>query len=221
MIPGGGYHSYFEQVVGFASQGELETEIRAARAEYFAETGEVREDEPGFEARIEAFTEWYVLDRPVASANRTPLELFLASQRAALGTDDVAIFEGFRQSFRGLFEFLKVNKEHLIVRDLATGAKLGIFERRTPVGMTKGSILDARIINFGGEQVFTRSILYHPLAVRKLILAETKALKGQDRAAQDALLRKLSIARLRCDRYHRVDVERLYRQLLSEEPPPA
>jgi len=221
MIPGGGYHSYFEQVVGFASRGELEPEIRAARAEYFAETGEVREDESGFEARIEAFTEWYVLERTAAAGNRTPLELFLSSQRAELSADDIAIYEGFRQSFRSLFEFLKVNKEHLIVRDLAADSKLGIFERRTPAGMTKGSILDARVINFGGEQVFTRSVVYHPLSVRKLILAQIKALHGQDRAAHDALLHKLSIARLRCDRYHRVDVERLYRQLLIDEPPPA
>jgi hypothetical protein len=221
MMPGGGYHSFFEQVVAFASSTDFENEIRDARSEFFADTGEIREEEKGFEARSEAFTEWYVLERIVTSANRTPLEMFLIAKRAGLGADEISTYEGFRHSFRGLFEFIKVNKERLIVRDLASNSKLGVSEKRVAIGTAKGTILDARVIHFCGEQVLTRSVLYHPLSVRELILEQVKLLKGQERRAYLDFMRKLSIARFRCDRYQRVNAERLYQQVLGVTSPAA
>lgn len=217
MIVSGGYQPYFEQLVVFASAGELEQEIKQARGEYFSLSGGVREDEPSFEPRIEAFTEWYVLDRVLGDGNKTPLELYLSSKRGELGAEEVEVYEGFRNSQRGVFEFLKTRKEHLLVRDLSTRQKVAIFERRQPAGLEKGAVLEARVLNFRGNPIFTKGIIYHPMEVRKFIVAEVKKLMKQDPAAYPQLVRWLSLARLRCDRYRRVDPVRLYRQTIDEQ----
>lgn len=215
MVSGAGYQAHFDRLVEFASSGALEEEVRTARVDYFAEIGEVHEDEPSFEARTEAFIEWYVLDRVIPSKNQTPLELFLSVQRDALGDDEIAVYQGFRASFRSLFEFQKVRRDHLLVRDLASMKKLPIFERRQPRGLEKGSIFDARVVRFGDHDIFTRGIIHHPREARRVILDAVKRVHDLPREDFARLRRRLSRARLRCDHYRRVDVERLYRQILA------
>jgi hypothetical protein len=215
MVLGGGYQTFFDQLVEFASAGTFAHEVKTARDDYFSETGEVREDEPSFEARMEAFTEWYVLDRVLPDRNQTPLELFLAERRDALGAEELEVYRGLRDSYRSLFEFHKARKEHLIVRDLSSMRKLPIFERRQPYGLEKGAIFDARVVSFHGNDIFTRGIIHHPREARKVILEEAKRSQDLPREEFARLRRRLSFARLRCDHYRRVDVSRLYRQILT------
>ena len=58
-------HPAYEQMVQFASQGELEQELVLAREQYVSRTGDMLASDPSYERRIASFLEWYVLDRPV------------------------------------------------------------------------------------------------------------------------------------------------------------
>ncbi|MFH1811099.1 MAG: hypothetical protein ABIJ09_20330 [Pseudomonadota bacterium] len=221
MTANGGYHPYLERLITFASEGSFESEIQLAREEYFAESGPVREDEPSFDARLEGFTEWYVLERTVPSRHRTPLELFLSEQRGQIDAEDVEVYEGFRLTRRTLLEFVKSKDDHIIARDLFSGRKQAFFERRKLAGVDKGTLFDARVLQFRGVEVLTRSTIFHLDEVRRLILAECKRLRRGAVEEQSALTRKLSLARLRAERYRRVDSERLYRQVLDGTTLPA
>lgn len=220
MVQSGGYQAYLEQVVAFASVGEFEEELRVAHAQYFAATGDIREDEPSYETRMEGFTEWYVLDRPVAGQQKTPLDLFLQQRSAGLSSDELGVYQGFRRGSTGLYEFLKVRKQQLLVRDLLSRNKVSVFERRQPAGLARGILLSGRLLTFRDHTVLTRSVLYHPYEVRKLVQKELKRRRPVTVSEVHELLHLLSVARLRCDRYHRVDPERLYLQTLAETAGP-
>ncbi|MBI4379418.1 MAG: hypothetical protein HY578_10015, partial [Nitrospinae bacterium] len=52
-------------------------ELKKARTEYTKVAGEVFEDDKSFEMRMNSFLEWYILDRPISSKNKTPLQTYL------------------------------------------------------------------------------------------------------------------------------------------------
>lgn len=210
------FPSYWERLVAFASEGKLGEEIRLARSQYFAQSGELHDDEPSFERRIEGFTEWYVFDYLVTDTKRSPLDLFLASQRGQISAAEIAVYEAMRGSRRSLFEYLKSKGSALWVRDLSSQTKLLVVELSPLVAVDKGDIIDARLVTFRGQTLCTASPIIHPADMRRPITKLVKQVRKKRPQDFDALRSALSLARLRCDRYRGVVNLRLYRQALAE-----
>ena len=207
---------YINRALEFSTRGPLQQEVRRAREQYFQQSGQLHDDEPSYELRIEAFSEWYLLDYLRAENRRPPLDTFLAEQRSQLSAEDIAIYEAMRSSRRSLFEFLKHKKDLLLLRDLQDNKKLLLVEETPLLGIERGQLLDGRLVRFKGMLVIRGSVVIHPASVRRNILKRIKKLHKQRPQDFDAFRRALSLARLRCDRYHNVAAERLYVQTLGE-----
>lgn len=208
--------NYINKALDFSAQGILEQEIHKARKEYFRHSGDLHDDEPSYEQRIEAFSEWYLFEYLLPVNKRPPLDSFLAQQRSQLSAEDIAIYEAMRSTRRSLFEFIKYKNDQLMLRDLKDKSKLLLVEEIPVAGLHRGHILDARMMSFKNMLVIRSSVLIHPDAVRKLILKSIKKIKKTSSVDFSVLREALSLARLRCDRYRNVAPERLYTQTLSE-----
>ena len=77
-------------------------DIVEAKKEYFSQSGgEVHEDDRCFEQRMQAFFNWYLLDRQ--KAGRSPVQRFLQEQGAKLESRDKDFIIGLTQSRLGLY----------------------------------------------------------------------------------------------------------------------
>lgn len=206
------YHQQLEQLTAFATGEPHQDQVLAAKAEYFAHTGEVFDDDRSFEPRMAAFLEFYLFDRKLPGKGQTPAELFLAEKGPQLGAEERATLEGFTKTLHSLFEVRKLHAGGIRVRDLFTGEDHEVYERRSVAGMAKGDILEARLIPNGGRALFAPAFCYHPKEARKAILKEIKRQKKKPDpdSSPEKLIYALSRMALKVERYRNIAVEAIY-----------
>jgi len=190
-------------------------DIVDAKKEYFGATGgEVHEDDRCFEQRMQAFFNWYLLDR--AKNGTTPVQRFLQEQGASLESRDKDVI-GLTQSRMGLYEyrgrrgFLRPPKQGQVrVRDIITSDDFNVTERRQMHGLEIGDIFEARLVPVGGTYHFSSSFTYHPRGMRRAILREVKRRKKQGQVAVRDLLWELERMQLQSERFKNVSIEAIY-----------
>ncbi len=200
----------FEELVAFAGSEALMPELLKAKAAWFAMTGEVYADDPLFEMRMAGFLEFYVFDRKLEDQGVTPAELFWRNGKFQ-NPADAPIFEGFLHTWHALFEVRKLSSDTFRLRDLFTDKDADVFERRQLVGISKGDIIEARLLPMEDKLVLSKAFFFHPAVVRKAILAEIKR-RRKSVAAFDTqqFLHALSRMQLKYERYRNIDPLQIY-----------
>jgi hypothetical protein len=88
-----------------------------------------------------------------------------------------------------------------------------VVERRAVVALSKGDLLEARLLPHEGKLHFSSASTYHPREVRKAILKEARRLQdgsGWGRPEIEEFLAVLSRMALSFERYRNVRVESIY-----------
>jgi hypothetical protein len=204
------FSEYTDTLFTFASAGGLEDEIRRARGEFFADVKDVYAEEEFFEERINAFLEWYTLDRTIGRTGKTPLDLFLERSHSRIAADHLAYLEGLRDARHAIFELQRVAEGRVDVRDAFTGERFAVTERRPLVTLRRGDLCETRLVPHGGDLHFSRTFLIHPRETRRTILREIRRAKGERRLDAPAFMRTLAVLWVRSRRYKGVDPHDLY-----------
>src|SRR5256885_10174831 len=150
-------------------------DIVDAKKEYFGGTGgEVHEDDRCFEQRMQAFFNWYLLDRQKSGSS--PVQRFWQEQGATLEARDKDVIMGLTQSRLGLYEyrgrrgFLRPPKQGQVrVRDVVTGDNFNVTERRQMHGLEVGDLFEARLVPLAGTFHFSSSFTYPPREMRRAL----------------------------------------------------
>lgn len=211
MEPSPTYQPYFDQLTSFASAEERKADLVAAKAEFFNLTGEVFEDDKVFEMRMVSFLEYYLFDRPSPSSRKTPAQEFYELRLQASEPEEAAAYRGFLETIHGLFEVRKLGKQQVRLRELFSGKDHDVTERRQLAGMEKGDILEARLIPYAGQKLFSSAFCYHPREVAKTILKEVKRRKKKEplRLAKEMAWECAKMA-LKVERYRQIAIEKIY-----------
>jgi hypothetical protein len=209
---------HINKLYSFASGGLLKDEILKARAEFFSDVKDVYVEEHFFEERVNAFLEWYSLDRVVGRSGRTPLDLFLESCGGELSAEEAGFFEALRSSRHSLFRLQRHDSGVAVLDDAFAGDRLQVAVDRPMVTLKKGDLIDTRLIPLADGLCFGRSFLVHPRSVRRSILLEVKRAKSSLRLDAQAFLRQLSVMWIRQQRYKGVKPTDLYTTLELSRP---
>ena len=202
-----------DRLLAWAGVDERQPWLLEARRQHFARVGEPHEEDKGYEARMNGLLDHYLYDfRP--DGIDTTLELFLRDGAGDLTTDERAEMRELGRTLHALVEVKKIRPGVVDVEDVFTRARHEVVERRAIVALTKGDILEARLLPHGGQLHFSASSIYHPREVRRAILQEVKrrakaAAPGQ-RPDVGEFLALLSRMALRLERYRNVQVESIY-----------
>ena len=205
---------FHERLLSWATAASRQADLLAARADHFGRYGEPHEEDQSYERRMNGMLDFYVYEwRPTPMAPTT-LERFLAAEGAGLLPADHATLAGLVAQRRGLFEVKKLQPGQVTVADVFTGERLAVAERRQVVGLERGDLLEARLLPFEGQLVFSGAFLYHPREARGLILAEVKRLKKlagkAGRPDPGSFLATLSRMAFKLERYRNVKLEAIY-----------
>ncbi|MBS2029209.1 MAG: hypothetical protein JST54_15005 [Deltaproteobacteria bacterium] len=206
------YHPQFDQLTAYATGEPFKEQVLAAKAEYVGYTGEVFDDDRSFEPRMASFLEFYLFDRKLPAQGLTPAELFLRERGPTVSPDERQSLEGFTQTLHSIFEVRKLHPGGIRVRELFTGKDHEVYERRSVAGMSKGDILEARLIPNQGRELFAPAFCYHPKEARKAILKELKRQKKKPDPdfTPQKLIFTLSRMALKVERYRNIAVEAIY-----------
>lgn len=203
-----------ERLLAWSTAEPRKDRLLDARDRHFAAYGEPHEEDRSFEARQNGALDFYLYDYRPGGGGRTTLEEFLAAEVGALGPDLVHAYEELGQTIHTLFEVRRIKDGALRLRDVFSGKDHDVTERRQLLGLTKGDLLEARLLRYQGNLYFSGAFLYHPREARKPILAEVKRRKksaGRGGTPDvDGLLALLSRMAFKLERYRNVRLESIY-----------
>jgi len=208
-------HALLDQLASEFAAAPFREQIAAAREEYFARAGKVFEDDAEvYEARMVAFLEWYVVERPLpegrppvlVALERTPADAANADRRMALAR--------IATSHRSLFDIAEVKGNRVELEDVLGGARFSVIERRSTIGFEVGAILEARVVWDGSDPLFAKTFLFHPRDARTevLNLVDDSLMAG---AGRDEIMGKLSQLYLRWHRHGHLNAGRIYKGALT------
>ncbi|GAB4296679.1 MAG: hypothetical protein Kow0090_11800 [Myxococcota bacterium] len=193
------YIAAFEELLAFTTSTAVPDEFVMAKKDYFKLSGEIGDDEPSYNHRIQAFLEWYLFDRKLVMKGVTPLEMFLSGR--TMPPEEAERFNGFFNTVWGLFELKRIGRDHLKLRDLWSGEDYNVLERRLPIGLSRGELLETRIIPYAEHLLLSHSIILHPKEAASLIKKGIKKVKKEGVIERFEYFQHLSYARLKLDRY--------------------
>ena len=209
------FQPYIDRLTTFVSAAEFESELVSAKRDYFRKTGEVFEDDELFEMRMSSFFEWFLFDYRLAAVSLTPAELFVEREQANLSEEDRVHYRNLSHTQHSLFEVGKLKPETIHLKDVFSGKPVQVFERRKPVGIDSGDILEARLLRSNDDKLmFSPAFVFHPRDARRRILKMVKAHKKSGLPPED-LIYRLAYLRLKLDRYKHVRAETIYSEDLE------
>ena len=202
-------HALLDQLASDFGGAPFRGEIAAAREEYFVRAGKVFEDDAeAYEARMVAFLEWYVIERPLPEGR--PPVLVALERTPADAADRRMALARIATSHRSLFDIAEVKGNRVELEDVLGGARFSVIERRSTIGFEVGAILEARVVWDGTDPLFAKTFLFHPRDAHAEILnlVDDSLMAG---ASRDEIMGKLSQLHLRWHRHGHLNAGRIYK----------
>lgn len=208
------YSEITEKLMQFFSSGEFQDEAVRAKLQFNEYAGVFDEAAPDFEMKLSQFVDWYLFTRNLKQYGMSPIALQVERWLMPVSEEEKPYYINLAGNRHSLFEFLKITKDDLHVRDLFSDYKLVI--RKSPVvhGFNRDEPFEARLVPHGDSFVFASAFCFHPKESTKYIQQEVKKVKKMSddvRAqAREELLLKLFKMRHKYDRYQHVAVNEIY-----------
>jgi hypothetical protein len=218
-----------ERLLSWATAEPRTADLLAAKTEHYGRYGEPREDELTFEPRVNGMLDHYLYDFRPNGAKTSTLENFIAANGADMDAETLGAYRRLTANVHGLFEVRKIAEGRVVLREVFTDVDHDVAERRQLAGLSKGDLIEARLLPFGDNLYFSGAHIYHPTEVRKRILAEVKRLRKlagrTGRADVPAFLALLSRMAFKFERYRNVRLESIYdfsadALAITPRPPP-
>lgn len=208
--------SWLEQIAGKAYfVGPLE--------DYQARYGKVNPEDEFYQARMNYFLEYCVLERPMtgnsASDLTSPVTKFFEKHfELTRSTEAAAKFWTNFISFRhGVFQVLKSGSDMLLVKDLITDRSFSIIPKagETLQYLRKKSIFQCFVFGNFDRKYLGQGLIVHPEGSHRDILKYLKNYKKYPSVKPTELLRSLAATNMRFLRMQHVDPSIIYRDLFT------
>lgn len=186
--------------------------LLAARQEFFAMTGEVYEDDLFFDERVNNYLEWFLFARPFMT-DPNAFAFYAREAGPTLSAADQLTLLAMREPVHGLFEVIKIapKKNLIVLRSLLDKkVKFDISERRNPVGLNKGEIIETRLVAGAEATHFLNAFVVHPAKAGKFIRKRIKQMQKEGESEFLPFFMLLQRLWMQCRRYKHVNPTRIY-----------
>lgn len=205
------YRELIEKITDYLSKEERYLqEMVAAKEQFFLLSGKVFEDDPFYENRMAAFVEWFMCDRPLTNIGLTPIQYYHSMFENSMERQMRQGLEALIASQHSLFLFKNRTSHTVAVEDLFDNKRYNVSEKRQYVGINRGSIFEGRIVMKDGLPMFSDTYCIHPLEACPLIRKKIEQTTFPSRDEFLGFIFELASMRLRCDRYKKVDIAKIY-----------
>jgi len=197
----------FDRILAFAAAPRFERELLRARDFYFTQTGEVFDDDRSFEARMTAFLDWFVFDRPLAPFGEPPCRIYARET----GAPEAVELRTMARTVHGVFAVRRVRPSRLRLRELVAGTDCEVAPAAPLEGLRRGDLFEARLVPWRGALTCSAAFVFHPSHLRRAVVREARRMRREEPAStgQD-LVWTLSRMALRCEHYRAMSRDALY-----------
>jgi hypothetical protein len=202
---------YFNSLLQHVSvEPRYNKELSTAKEEFEAIAGPIFESDRNFDARINAFHAWFLLDRRLKENGKTPLMYYLEFNANALPADQWRHFEELDHGIHSLFELGKADKQRAVLVDLLTGVKYTLDGAHQTQHLDKGALFNTRLFLHDEQWYFANYLILHPSGVAKDIRRHAQR-QRKAKTSAGPLLDQLLLFQGRWEQYKQMDVHSIYR----------
>ena len=201
------FNSVLQQV---SADPRYNRELAVAKEEFQAFAGPIFESDRNFDARINAFHNWYILDRPLKSNGRTPLDYFLEFNANAISAESWQRYAELVRHLHSLFELIKTGPKVTVLRDIVSRKKIALDGAEQTEHLDKGALFNTRLFRHGEQWFFSNYLILHPGSVGKDIKQAARRSK-KAHAPIERFLYQLMLFQGRWEQYKQMDLHAIYR----------
>jgi len=193
-------------LVAFASEPFNAEPLARARNYYFLKAGEIYEDDPDFDHRMNNFLEWFIFDYKDDGAKApTMFEKYIDAKRDALTSEELVFSMSVTKHVHSIFVIKYCRKGFIKVSDMLS--RKG-FLITGDDNLEKGDLLESRVSVTEKGSFFFRTYCLHPKAAYKNIKSELK--KRRKNGLDSDFFMTLQAMQLKWRRSRQINVGDIY-----------
>ncbi|MBI3991843.1 MAG: hypothetical protein HY342_01110 [Candidatus Lambdaproteobacteria bacterium] len=202
---------YFTTLLQFVLQDErYNTEMSTAKREFEQMAGPIFATDRGYDARINSFHNWYILDRTLRFNAKTPLTYFLEYNANSLSPSELGEYRALQENTHSVFQLSRLTRFHTHLVDLISGARFKVEGVEDTGTLDRGALFNARLFCHGGKYYLSNYFIMHPAEVTRQVRKRAKRLR-KEQADPKQFLFRLLLYQSRWEQYKQMDVEAIYR----------
>ncbi|NCN42400.1 hypothetical protein GW916_14270 [bacterium] len=209
------YEDLIDRVMQHFTGLEYTEEVGQAKIQFSEWAGAFDETSPQFDQRMAQFSDWYVFTRVLKNKNMTPIEAALNDPTFKISEEERPSLQNLKNNRHSLFEFIRLKKNDVYVKDLFNGLKYVIKDSHITAGFDGKEYFEARLIPHEDGFIFSSSFCFHPEEVSRFITKEIRATKKANKdqpmdEGREALLLRLFQMKCKHDRYKHLKLKDIY-----------
>lgn len=202
---------YFNSLLQHISvERRYNKELTLAKDEFERFAGPIYESDRNFDARINSFHNWYILDRPLKENGMTPLSYYLEFSANSMSTEEWKRYEELLSHTHSLFELRKTGPKQTVLRDLMVGTKITLDGANQTQHLDKGALFNTRLFRHKEQWFFSNYLILHPGGVAREIRQQAQLVRKAGSPVKSFLF-QLTLFQGRWEQYKQMDVHSIYR----------
>jgi len=200
-------NEHFQKALQIYTQGDHYDTLLEAKKEYFTITGQANDDDDDFEARMNSFNEWYVLQFISARGTRTVISDYLTKNQ---------VEDFLAKSFTGvnysLFEYIGKNFRGLdTLYDMLHDKKITLPKGAILPSIIKDDIFVGRVLTYEEQNFLMNGLCVIPKEVRSILKKECKKVRKLKNPQEELkFLLKIESYKTKWIRYGHVDATKIF-----------
>ena len=200
----------FEQIENYIlNHSRLSKEILLAKNQFFKTTGIIRDSDPSYLNRINAFLLWFIFEWKMDDNKLIPLHLILSSAEDEIKDFNFTLCHQLVPHVQSLFEFIKTHKVITHVKDVFSKIKYKVPDESCMIGVESGTFFETRLFVINETLCFSNYFIFHPKEVNKQILAQIKLIINR-KDLVPKLLMKLHEFHTKWENYRNMEINYIY-----------
>lgn len=200
----------FNRVTEQFTQKAHSQELKRARQEFFGFIGAVHEEDSFFENYMNAFIEWYILERELSDKDLSPVRLFYKENFKNFTEEEQKAYNDLTKLRHSIYGVKKVTQNSLVLEDLYQNEKLKIESNFSTAAFNTGDIFEAILVPFQEQWFFLKTFFSHPTEVKSFIVKEMKKIQNSNPKVLLKTIFRFRRLRLKFDRYPYVSPAQIY-----------
>lgn len=199
---------HFDKALGIYTTGVHYDTLLEAKKEYFEITGQANDDDDDFEARMNSFNEWYVLQFISRRGTRTVISDYLINNHVddqlarSLSAVNYSLFEYVGKSLRG----------YDVLYDMLHDKKIKLSKNVPLPSIIKDDIFVGRVLTFNDENHLMNGLCVIPKEVRSILKKECKRVRKLKNPNEELkFLLKIESFKTKWIRYGHVDATKIFK----------
>lgn len=200
-------NEHFQKALALYTQGDHYDTLLEAKKEYFTITGQANDDDDDFEARMNSFNEWYVLQFISARGTRTVISDYLTKNQV----EDL-LAKSFTGVNYSLFEYVGKNFRGLdTLYDMLHDKKITLPKGTVLPSIIKDDIFVGRVLTYENSNFLMNGLCVIPKEVRSILKKECKKVRKLKNPQEELkFLLKIESFKTKWIRYGHVDATKIF-----------